>query len=290
MKTNELVKRNISGMQVIKTLQLLLEDDYTMAQLIEKLNANEKESIFNNSVVSKYINTCRYCGIDIPKIQNKYFVAKLPFGLNLSKRDIELIEKLQMTAVEKLTNKPIKELNSFLNKINKFSNKNIIKVEKDTLDLTKEYFYNSIEEEREVLLLFRTKEMVKCKPLDFVVHKGKNCFKVLYDNKVKNVIIDRLVGLKILGKYFKAEAEQGLTSKFKVTGALAERYSMREHEEQTENKFPEYILITNHGEAKDELFSRLLRYGKHCEVTSPQSYRYEMKSILDEMLVNYGEK
>ena len=290
MKTNEVVKRNISGMQVIKTLQLLLEDDYTMAELTERLNANEKEPIFNNSVVSKYINTCRYCGIDIPKIQNRYFVAKLPFGLNLSTRDIELIEKLQITAAENLTNKPNKELNSFLNKLSKFSNKNIVRVEKNTFDLTKEYFYKAIKEEREILLIFKTKEVLRCKPLDFVVYRGKNCFKVLYENKEKNVIIDRLVGLKLLGKYFKAEVEQNVRFKFKVTGALAERYSTREHEEEIERKLPEYILITNRGENKDELFSRLLRYDKNCEIISPQNYRNEMKLILDEMLANYGEK
>ena len=68
MVANEVVKRNVSGMQVIKTLQTLLEDNYTMQELITRLNENEKEPIFNHSVISKYINTCRYCGIDIPKI------------------------------------------------------------------------------------------------------------------------------------------------------------------------------------------------------------------------------
>ena len=67
-------KKNLSSMQVIKTLQILLQGDYTMNELIEQLNANESEPIFNNSVVSKYINTCRYCGIEIPKIHNKYKV------------------------------------------------------------------------------------------------------------------------------------------------------------------------------------------------------------------------
>ena len=59
------IKRNISSMQVLKTLQKLLEGDYTMSELIEILNENEPDVVFNNSVVSKYINTCRYCGIEI---------------------------------------------------------------------------------------------------------------------------------------------------------------------------------------------------------------------------------
>ncbi len=78
MGTKEAVKRNQSSMQVLKTLKLLLEDNYTMTELIQKLNSQEKEPVFNNSVVSKYINTCRFCGMEIPKIHNKYFVSSVP--------------------------------------------------------------------------------------------------------------------------------------------------------------------------------------------------------------------
>ena len=46
MGTKEAVKRNQSSMRVLKTLQLLLEDNYTMSELIHKLNANEKEPVF----------------------------------------------------------------------------------------------------------------------------------------------------------------------------------------------------------------------------------------------------
>lgn len=54
-------------MQVLKTLQVLLQGNFTMQELIERLNKSEEEPVFNNSVISKYINTCRYCGINILK-------------------------------------------------------------------------------------------------------------------------------------------------------------------------------------------------------------------------------
>ena len=88
-------KKNISSMQVLKTLQVLLQGNYTMQELVSILNENENEPLFNNSVISKYINTCRYCGIDIPKIHNKYFVASMPFGLELDVKDTDLLERLQ---------------------------------------------------------------------------------------------------------------------------------------------------------------------------------------------------
>ena len=67
----ESLKKNLSSMQVLKTLQVLLEGNFTMQELIKKLNQKEETPVFNNSVISKYINTCRFCGIDIPKIHNK---------------------------------------------------------------------------------------------------------------------------------------------------------------------------------------------------------------------------
>ena len=82
-------------MQVLKTLQVLLQGNFTMQELIERLNKSEEEPVFNNSVISKYINTCRYCGINILKIHNRYFVASMPFGLELTSGDIGLLERLQ---------------------------------------------------------------------------------------------------------------------------------------------------------------------------------------------------
>ena len=58
----ESLKKNLSSMQVLKTLQVLLEGNFTMQELIKKLNQNEETPVFNNSVISKYINTCRFCG------------------------------------------------------------------------------------------------------------------------------------------------------------------------------------------------------------------------------------
>lgn len=98
MAANEVVKRNISGMQVIKTIQVLIDNNFTMSELVETLNKSEKEPIFNNNVISKYINTCRYCGFTIPKENNRYFVAKIPFGLSLSEKDVDLLENLQEIA------------------------------------------------------------------------------------------------------------------------------------------------------------------------------------------------
>lgn len=289
MAANKVVKRNISGMQVIKTLLSLLEGNYTMQELIEKLNKNEKEPIFNNSVVSKYINTCRYCGIEIPKIHNRYFVAKLPFGLNLSERDLDLLAKFQTAANQNFASKNLKVFNSFITRLNSFSNKDIIKIDKKTFELAFEHFESAIQEKRRVRLMFKTKSILDCEPIALIDHKGKKCFKVFDKKQEKMIPIDRISGIEILGKIFQAEEQIGQTVVFKLTGNLATRYTLRDHETVYSQDLPETITISNVGEDKDELLARLLRYDKCCELLTPQEYREEMKLTIKKMLANYGE-
>ena len=155
MTNKPTVKKNISSMQVLKTLQLLLEDNYTMSELVEKLNKNEKTEIFNNSVVSKYINTCRACGIEIPKFHNKYYVANLPFGMDLSLRELDLLKVLQYTTDENLPKRSRIALDKFIHKLNKYSNKKIVRVENKTASLTRESFDIAILENRKIKLMFK---------------------------------------------------------------------------------------------------------------------------------------
>lgn len=283
----EAVKRNISSMQVIKTLQILLEDNYTMAELIKKLNSNEKEPLFNNSVVSKYINTCRYCGIDIPKIHNKYFVASLPFGLDLTSKEVDLIDKLEEIAKANFSKKQFKVFEKLLEKVSKYSNKRIMRVEKDSVNLTHKMFNDAIDEQRKIRLMFRTKEVVECIPLDMVQHKGRTFFNVLYDNNEKLISEDRVSGIEITTTKFSV-SKSAINVVYVLKGELAKRYEARENEVITENP-DKSIKVVNVGENKNILLSRLLRYDKSCEILTPKSYRDEMKRILTDTLRNYGE-
>ncbi|MBO5737871.1 WYL domain-containing protein [bacterium] len=288
MSATQIAKKNISGMQVIKTLQLLLEDNYTMKELIDKLNANEEKSVFNNSVVSKYINTCRYCGIEILKIHNKYFVSNLPFGLKFSIEEIRLIEQLQKLALDKLTNKSLLLFNNFINKLNKYSNKDIVNVHKKTKEMVYELFNKALLERRKVCLMLKTKASLECIPVDIVNQQEKTFFKVLYKGKYRNLSVSRVSGLEILGKSFSLVKTSGQRIEYKLTGGLAKRYTLREHEELLRTGI-DCIYIACDGENKEELLSRLLRYDKDCEIIKPQSYRDEMRKMLNNMLANYGE-
>ncbi len=281
------IKKNMSSIQVLKTLQMLLEGNYTMAELVKKLNENERIPLFNHSVVSKYINTCRYLGIEIPKIHNKYFVSKLPFGLDLSLHDTELIDRLKTVVKTKFSERANKRFTSFLSRLSKYSNKRIVRINIGDEDKLNDEFEQAVQENRKIRLMYKTKEVLECIPAQIVNNK-KTYFKIIADGEEKLVLTEKIAGIEILDKRFGMFGNNEQEVIFKLTGGLAKRYSMRENEELID-KPSGGIVISNKGENKEALFMRLLRYDSCCEIIKPLEYRDEMKQIINDTLSNYGE-
>ena len=289
MKHNNLpVKKNLSSTQVLKTLQILMEDNYTMAELIQRLNENEKESIFNNSVVSKYINTCRYCGIKIPKINNKYYVSSIPFGMNISESENDLINYLQSYSKKAMSLNANKAFSKFIAKLSKYSNRELSRIEEDSLDITCAIFEKAVKSENRVLLMLKNKMVLDCVPINVLEYDGKLYFHVLYEGKEKNIQIDRISGLEVLKDRFKPVKTEG-TVIFKLTGDLAKNYNLRENEKIITNNLPGSLTVINYNENAPILLSRLMRYGELCEIESPKYFRTDMKNTVDNTLSNYGE-
>lgn len=287
MKSKVSSKINLSSMQVIKTLQVLMQGNFTMNELVDRLNINEKDAIFNNSVVSKYINTCRYCGIEIPKIQNKYFVASMPFGLDLTSNDIDLLEKLQNVVKQNMLKKYCKIFDDFINKVNKYSNKKIIRVDKNNYKMTLEIFENAVCEHRKVKFLYKNGAEYICSPIKIVENGNKVFFNVSYKNKDKLINSERVSGLSVLSEKFFPRISN-VTVTYKMKNVLAKRYALRENEKILQRFENGDIVISNSGEVKEILFSRLFRYDDLCEILTPKQYREEFKNILDNTLSNYG--
>ncbi len=279
------LKKNISSMQVIKTLQMLLQGNFTMNELIEKLNAEESEPIFNNSVISKYINTCRICGIDIPKIHNKYFVASMPFGLELTINDINLLENFQNVVRGEMTSRYNKIFDNFLDKLNRFSNKKIARVEKDSHQASTELFERAVYEKRKIKLMFKNRIELVCIPVKIIDGKTRTLFHVNCNGKDRMIGTERVSGIEVLSeKFVKNHDEKSVL--FILKGTLAQRYKLRENEHIVNPYDGESMTVSN--ENKHILFSRLLRYDKYCEVVTPKPYREEMCQLIDDMLSNYG--
>ncbi len=283
-------KKNASSMQVLKTLSALLEGDFKMEELINYLNKKESYPIFNNSVISKYINTLRYCGISIPKINNRYYVVKMPFGLQLEDNEITLLSVIQATAKETMTKQSCITFDKFIKKINRFSNKKIARIDKKDYKLSYELFGRAIRQKRKVNLIFKNQAELKCIPLSISQEKNKTYFNVFL-KRIRKIDISRLSGIRILNDKFIYPPCDSPTVVFKLKGSLAKRYQIRNDYENIVNISPDKseIVIANKGEDKEIFLSRLMRYDNKCEILTPKSYRNDMKKLIEDTLKNYGE-
>ena len=280
------LKKNLSSMQVLKTLQLLMEGDYTMQEIVDKLNTKEEDVIFNNSVVSKYINTCRNLGFDIPKIHNKYYVATLPFGISISDTETDLLKTLYNTAKNELSSNCFKIFDDLIKKINRYANKKITRVDKDTYQFACEIFEQAIKRRRKINLLFKNNITMDCIPLSIVYTENKTFFKV-YNKRERMIDWNRLSGIEILQESYKYPYKNQQIVVYALKNKLAQRYELRENEEL--QSFEDGIkVIINKDEPQEELFSRLLRYDTDCEIMSPKFYRDDMKQLIEDTLANYG--
>ena len=287
MATNQIIKKNQSSFHLLKTLKILLEDNYTVSEIVDRLNEEETEPIYNNNVVRKYINTCKYCGIIIQKKQGKLEVIKLPFGIHFNENDINSIETLNNYAKTCFSAKLYEKFKNLINKISKYSNLNT----KNNYEIINkkniEDFEKAIESQRKVELIFDARTVLTCTPLEIIQHAGKTFFNIADENGEKLYCSDKIVSINILQDRISYKKEE-ITVIFKLRGGLAKRYTPREHETVEICTESNTILITNKGENKEILFARLLRYDSCCEIISPKSYRNEMRDLLKNMLSNYG--
>ena len=287
MKNSLALKKNLSSIQVLKTFKLLLQGNFTMTELVDKLNSEETDMVFSNSTVSKYINTCRFMGIEIPKIQNKYFVASMPFGLDMSVKDIELIRLLQKTVKKFFTKTADKKFEDFIEKLSRYSNRNIYKISAGNQSEIRDKFENAVEENRKIRLIFRSGEIIECVPSDMVNVKRKLYFNVIVSGNEKLYALDRITGIEILNTKYLPVNEESRAVVFKLKGNLAKRYQMRENEKEL-NRDEESVTISNTGESREILYSRLLRYDTLCEILEPSICREDMIKIIKNTLLNYG--
>ncbi len=284
----EVQKKNLSSIQVLKTLNVLLDGNYTMAEILEKLNAKENEPVFNNSTVSKYINTCRYCGIDVVKVHNKYHVIKFPFGLMLDDEEVGLVQTLKEAVTDEMPQKSCQEFQVLVDKLNRYANKKITRVEKKHYVAIFEAFEKAVNSKKKVRLLFKNRIELVGIPVTIVNENGKIFFKIFCKNRLRMIDISRLSAVHTTEESFVGYMDEQSVV-YNLKGKLAKRYEIRE-DERILNSSDDMITITNNSRNLEMLISRLMRYDNLCEIVAPADARKEMKTIIEDTLKNYGIK
>lgn len=288
MKTKIAAKLNISSLQVLKTLLRLFEDNYTMSELVTILNNAEKYPVFNNTVILKYINTLRFCGFNISKVNNRYYLLKIPFGIDLSNKDFEYFEYLNHIVQTRMSKKNNMIFNEFIERLNKYSNKGLVKFKEENSKIIFEDFENAIRDRRTVTFILKNKKTIDCIPIRLINDKKPVQFLVSEKGKEKLISSNTVAAINTTSfKYHENFTQQVVL--FKITGGLAKRYTLRDTEQLVEKK-DDFIIVSNPNEPKEILLNRLLKYDYCCEIISPKTYRKDMLELLNATLKNYGEE
>lgn len=285
--TKSLSKVNLASLKVLYTLQLLFERDLSMSDLIKYYELYHNEFI-SNFVMSKYINTCRYCGIDIKKINHKYTILNFPVGVLFSGAELSLFKELK-NCCEKLKLQSLSDsMQEIVNKINRRSERPISPVSTSAIkDKKIKHFEKACILGQKVKIEFNDGTTLQCEPVDTKIGEDRVILTIFDGTDSRELNPEDISAVNILpqksnSKYIPT------TVLFELKGKLAKKYQIRDNEQVLRISAGGDLIITNRFEDKTKLLHRLMRYGDNCKIISPKSYVNDMKQLIDDTLSNYS--
>ena len=287
MTNPQTCKLNTASMNVLYTMMTLLEKPMTMKELILSF---AKFSPSNNFVISKYINTCRFCKFDIVKDSGKYILRKLPIKISFSQDEEDLItNNLVDNAVKSNSTELINTFSGFLFKLCRLASFDAFA--EPTLNknpLLKE-FEDSLYSELMIEVETKDGKNFTCSPVDIKYLQDKIIFSVFYNDSIRDIPLNKIVSIKKTAR----KILTGIiphTVTFRLMKDLAKRYSARPNERILNIEADGSVIISNRSEDKEQLLKRLMRYDEKCEIISPKTLRDEFKTKIDKTLENYNIK
>src|SRR5574344_1429692 len=284
--SNTASKINAASLKVLYTLQLLFEHNLSMDDLLHYYELYHNEYL-SNFVMSKYINTCRYCGIDIKKIDGKYTILNFPIGINFSASELSLFRELK-NCCEKIKLEHFADnMQNILQKINRRIDNPIAPISISKLNDNKiKTFEKACIVSQKIKILFNDEKTLQCEPIDILVDETKTKFSSFGGHEAKEFSPDEIKSVKMLPQKSQTKF-MPTTVLFELKGKLAKKYQIRDHEQVLKINSNGNFVITNRLEDKTKLLHRLMRYGENCKIISPKSYVKEMKELIDNTLSNY---
>ncbi len=297
---------NISAYRVLYILLLLVRH---RALTLSELNAHLLENpiigrAYNSETITKYINTLRQVGCEIPRANSRhnfhYKLLKNPFPLPVNEEELRAAHRL----LEILTSHPDEELHvNYYNILRKVA-WSVGDDEKAALlfDTAPPLAGEEVQRNRDLLSRYRTLckdaqalevtyrvqgEEVVTLSLEpgRVVQEGSRLYLVGMDRRNYQKIKLNLESIQSVRQLpFKVQNRLRVVSVvFELTGRLARTYRLYPGETLLVES-PERIRIKARTEDYQSLLNRLLKYGSYCEVISPTYVRHEMRAKVASML------
>lgn len=281
-------KINIASYRCLQTLLYLFEQNMSMKELVNILD-QDGYGEFNNFIASKYINTCKSCGMDIQKIDGKYTLLNFPFGAKISQDDAELIFEIKQNSELVKSDKTEKCIKSLVDKLHLtyYKSANGLKSSKNYKII--KLFEKSLCAKSEIELLYYSGETKRGLPVDIYTKDGKIFFKVKFDCETSEIDPDEILNITLTNKSVRKTKVEQSGIVFELTGKLAKRYQPRENEQIIKFKKNGNIVVLNKYEEPNILLHRLMRYDSLCKVLKPDVYAEEMKNMIERTLNNYSE-
>lgn len=300
----KLEKQFDTGIRILEILKILLNDNITKANLIEKLSSvSDVEQVYTLEAFIKYFNTIEIAGFKLNRAKNIYRLENALKYLKLTDEEKELLLKVlsktellydekQEEAVKQASYRILKYLNNdikeeTLEKIfnpNKMSSndeetKNIVSTLnklKNDKQMVKIQYESKTNKNNELLVEIRKIEERnnKITLVCYIPERKRN----------KRIDLDSIMKLAQLPT--KASESTFYNSiVFEVYGRLAYLYKLKDSEKVI-NFSNKHLVISNSEEDKDILLRRLLKYGENCKIIKPVEIQEEFVSLTNEILKN----
>ncbi len=286
--------------RIMKIFKMLYKGPHSLDEICDELYG--EDIILSRETIAKYFKTLRKSGCVIRKRRGKFELESVPFSLDLSDEDFYFLAAFENLGLNLYGENIRDDLKTALSKI---------------LSLTdgsgyEKYrgFSNGVAKINHISLLFRDKIS---KLLKFGYDNSK--IKVLYGDRKMNIshisfkYCDNAVFVHVFNEDSKnyellllenikeiySTPKSSLASNFapytvfELRGRLKNSYSLYEGERVIKTG-EDFMVVSNNFEDKNELFKRLVRYGKLCRIVSPKGDIEKFKNMLDKMSDNFKVK
>lgn len=280
-----------SGVKIFLIIEILFSSPKNIEEISNKLLEYNIKA--DKKTVSKYLRTLKLFGFEIEKINGRFQVLNSPLQIKQKNSGAEIIFLLMEYFFEKENVEYEILKRKFKNIFDVEENLKIKNSIKKTLQLSQsakknlELINNLIKKNKTEInakykgkkLKLTIKEIKFAKNGVFLFAKDKNLknSRHIKINNLENIKPDKTKNLKF-------KIKEGVN--FKIKENLIKNYILKRGE--IANYINNEAIITNTYEEKEEIFSRLLKYGTKAEILTPEREKRQFIQKLKSLIEHYS--
>ena len=276
-----------SGLKIFKLIQVLWETPETREEICGKLFELGIEA--EPKTVSKYIKTLKEAGFEIiTKKGQNYEIIKTPLKINL-KEDEALGYSVLIEILKTFSNNKKSLFQYKLENLTTSDAENIETIkygfDEETFDVYNkltEYIYNP----SKISFSYFGKKILA---IPIKIKYGSKKIYIFAFNlhaiKTEKFELSNIRNMEFVSSAKPQDFDFFPKTIFKIKGDLIKSYILKEGE--VAKYKDKEVQVTNYYEEKDELFKRLMRYGKNCEIIYPEEDRKKFIQMVGDLIEHY---